>query len=72
MLTVERKKKTSITITFADIPIGTVYEDVQGGICIKASDTYALLCDTQGEWHPSSEALSMPVIPLKAKLVIEE
>lgn len=71
MLTIERKQKTPSYVTFADIPVGTVYEDTSEYVCIKVSNTHIFWCDIHGEWHCTTENPVEAVIPLKAKLVVE-
>ena len=71
MLTIENKRKPQPCVTFADIPVGTVYEDTSEGVCIKVSNTHTFWCDIHGEWHCTTENPIEAVIPLKAKLVVE-
>lgn len=71
MLTIENKRKTPSYVTFADIPVGTVYEDAEGGVCIKVSNTHTFWCNIYGEWNYTPENPIEAVMPLKAKLVVE-
>lgn len=72
MLTIERKKKAPSYAIFADVPIGTVYEDAVGNICIKITEARSFCYYVHDdEWRHSSENASAMVVPLKAKLVVE-
>lgn len=61
-------------VNFEDLPIGQVYEDAEGVICIKTYDGETqdnCICCIRGEWEASTEGVTTKVIPLKTTLVIE-
>ena len=74
MMTIKDTRTKSNAVNFEDLPIGQVYEDKEGIVCIK---TYGdenqdnFICFIRGEWEAQTEGLTTKVIPLKTTLLIE-
>ena len=61
-------------VSFEDLPVGQVYEDAEGVICIKTFNGETednCICHFAGAWEASTESALTKVIPLKTTLVIE-
>jgi hypothetical protein len=77
-MTVFDKREHTNLVSFSKILVGQAYEDVDGNICIKISDSAAddetsgeCLCDHGGaRWTIELEGLSNLVTPLETQLVI--
>ena len=74
---VDERKVAKTTVDFADLPIGAVYEDKEGIICIKVnhecsdSSSYGqCLACINDDWELEEEHHSSKVTPVSAKLTI--
>lgn len=67
--------KIKATSTFADLPIGQAYYDMNGLLCIKTSDyeeNENCIVYKEGEgWHADYEMSSTVVRPIRTTLTIE-
>jgi hypothetical protein len=75
-MTVIDKRGTPLTVTFGELKIGDVFQNTRDRVCIKVSDTYAIvLYDTceyyEAEWQRERIDIDELIIPLKATLTIE-
>lgn len=71
----DKRVKHEANVFFEELEIGQVYEDKDGVICIKTSDSTIgdnCICFMGEEWEASVESPATRVIPLVATLEIEE
>ena len=71
----DKRVKHEANAFFEELEIGQVYEDRDGVICIKTSDStngHNCICFVREEWETSLESLTAIVIPLIATLEIEK
>lgn len=74
MMTIKDTRAKSNAVNFEDLPIGQVYEDKEGIVCIKTHDSECednCICFIRGEWEVNTEGATTKVIPLKTTLLIE-
>ena len=74
MMTIKDTRAKNNKVDFEDLPIGQVYEDTEGIVCIKTwyGDTEDnCICYIDGKWESSLEGFTSKVIPLKTTLLIE-
>lgn len=74
MLTIKDTRAKNNKVNFADLPIGQVYEDKEGVICIKTYNDECednCICFLKDGWEASIEGTTTKVTPLKATLLIE-
>ena len=74
MMTIKDTRTTNNKANFRDLPIGQVYEDTDGVICIKTSDRELdenCIGFINGQWESSLEDATTKVTPLKTTLTIE-
>lgn len=74
MMVVKDTRAKNNKANFADLPIGSVYEDAEGIICIKTSDAEYednCICFVRDGWEVNTEGVTTKVIPLKTTLLIE-
>ena len=74
MMTIKDTRAKSNAVNFEDLPIGQVYEDKEGIVCIKTCDGECednCICFIRGEWEANTEGATTKVIPLKTTLLIE-
>lgn len=77
-MTVFDKRENTNLVPFSKILVGQAYEDGDGNICIKISDSAIddetsgeCLCDHGGaHWSVECESLTCRVTPLETQLVI--
>ena len=70
----DKRVKHEANVFFEKLKIGQVYEDRDGVLCIKTSDSingYNCICFLGEDWKASFESLTARVIPLVATLEIE-
>lgn len=58
-------------VTFADLSIGEVFEDVANFLCIKIDGTRCLYMNDKDDWDTAGCNADETVFPLKATLTIE-
>ena len=73
-MTIKDTRTTNNKANFADLPIGQVYEDEEGVVCIKTWDGDTednCICFYDDKWWSHIESLTSKVTPLKTTLTIE-
>ena len=74
MMAIKDTRAKNNQVNFEDLPIGQVYEDADGIICIKTynnENENNCICFISGEWEGHIEGVTTKVIPLKTTLLIE-
>ena len=73
MVVNDRRKNVGGT-TFVNLKVGDVYEDSEGVICIKTSDSDVgnnCICFVDDEWDENFEGQTTRVWPLRATITVE-
>lgn len=74
MMTIKDTRAKNNWVNFEDLPVGQVYEDKEGIICIKIYDGYSennCMSFVEGKWESAVEGSVTKVLPLKTTLLIE-
>ena len=75
MMIINDTRTKNNKVYFKDLPIGQVYEDADGVICIKISDGGTddnCIIFVRGGWERADESATAMVTPLKTTLLIEK
>jgi hypothetical protein len=70
----DKRVKQKPKAFFEDLPIGQVYEDRDGVLCIKTHDAECednCICFVNEKWEVNLESLAAEVVPLATTLEIE-
>lgn len=67
----DKRTASKKRITFADLPIGEVFEDDGNILCIKVDDGHCLYMSEDNEWDVAACYEEDAVFPLRATLTIE-
>lgn len=74
MMVIKDTREKKNKVNFEDLPVGQVYEDNEGVICIKICNDNCennCICFFGGEWEANTEFFTTKVTPLKTTLLIE-
>ena len=74
MMVIKDTRAKNSQVNFEDLPIGQVYEDGEGFICIKTGSGDIddnCICYIVNGWEVNTESMATKVTPLKTTLLIE-
>lgn len=67
----DKRTASKKRVTFADVPVGEVFEDEDNILCIKVDDGHCLYMNEDNKWDIAAYYEEDVVFPLRATLTIE-